>query len=299
MGKAERKRTGGIRNWSARRRTALTLGLISALTGATWALSAAGATVDREALIVKALAPTQALLERNATALCAAFTPDVAAELVRGAPPGADCATAAASVFAATAANEPAPPPGSRVLAAGFVQVEVHGSSATVSYLPGFIPAGAGAAIGGHTEPIEMELRELGGHWLVSSPALVAALPGCRLHTPAACGPGSKVLAYSFGAPFVEMIARPPAAVRRAGGRLLAAFEAGRRDVSESGCLACHRIGVSGNRGPGPNLSRVGARRSRLQIEGALIHPRAPMPSFSRLPPRKLHDIVIFLSQLR
>ena len=69
--------------------------------------------------------------------------------------------------------------------------------------------------------------------------------------------------------------------------------------MAQMRCLACHRIGSEGNPGPGPDLSRVGSRLSRAQIEHALIAARAPMPSFNRLPPAKLKALVTFLTKLQ
>jgi ubiquinol-cytochrome c reductase cytochrome b subunit/menaquinol-cytochrome c reductase cytochrome b/c subunit len=69
--------------------------------------------------------------------------------------------------------------------------------------------------------------------------------------------------------------------------------------MAQSGCLACHSIGQSGNRGPGPSLDHVGSMLSRRGIEHALISPTAPMPSFKHLPPAKFKALVTFLSDLR
>ena len=41
-----------------------------------------------------------------------------------------------------------------------------------------------------------------------------------------------------------------PAAVVQAGGQTLAEYEAGKKVVAQSGCLACHKIGDNGNDGP-------------------------------------------------
>jgi menaquinol-cytochrome c reductase cytochrome b/c subunit len=75
--------------------------------------------------------------------------------------------------------------------------------------------------------------------------------------------------------------------------------EAGRLDVAGLGCLACHRIGDSGNRRPGENLTHIGSKLSEREIVHAIVDPRAPMPSFRLLPAQKLHDIVRFLAALR
>jgi len=91
----------------------------------------------------------------------------------------------------------------------------------------------------------------------------------------------------------------PPPAVLHAGGRQLAEFEQGRLVVAQSGCLACHRLGQSGNHGPGPNLTHIGSKLSRRGIEHAIIDPTAPMPSFKNLPAAKFKAVVTFLHELR
>ncbi len=102
----------------------------------------------------------------------------------------------------------------------------------------------------------------------------------------------------STGSPYTVEIATP-AAVRQAGGRMLAEFEAGRKVIAGSGCLACHKLGENGNNGPGPELTHVGARIPRQGIARTLVNPTAPMPSFRHLPPKKFQEAVAFLSQLK
>lgn len=80
-----------------------------------------------------------------------------------------------------------------------------------------------------------------------------------------------------------------------------AAYQAGREVLSASGCLGCHRIGALGNTGPGPDLSRIGARKTRKEIARILINPTAPMPSYSRVreeDPRGFRDLVTYLASL-
>ncbi|HVR05623.1 MAG TPA: c-type cytochrome, partial [Solirubrobacteraceae bacterium] len=101
----------------------------------------------------------------------------------------------------------------------------------------------------------------------------------------------------STGSPYaVEM--PTPQRIVRAGGKELAEFEAGRKVVAQSGCLACHKLGENGNNGPGPELTEIGARIPRLGIARTLVNPTAPMPSFRYLPPHKFAALVDFLSQL-
>jgi menaquinol-cytochrome c reductase cytochrome b/c subunit len=90
-----------------------------------------------------------------------------------------------------------------------------------------------------------------------------------------------------------------PARIQKAGGTTLAEFEAGKKAVAQSGCLACHKIGDNGNAGPGPNLTHIASRLYRQAIARTLVDPTAPMPSFKNLPPQKFQAIVGFLSQLK
>ena len=76
-------------------------------------------------------------------------------------------------------------------------------------------------------------------------------------------------------------------------------FLAGRELTRQTGCLACHRIGSSGNDGPGNNLTGVGDRRSRSEIRLALLDPRGLMRSYDELPADDLDALVAFLSTLR
>jgi len=81
-----------------------------------------------------------------------------------------------------------------------------------------------------------------------------------------------------------------------------ATFTAGEKVVGESGCLACHTIGVNGNNGPGPVLTNIGSIRRPAAIASTLRNPTAPMPSFSGLAtqsPTKFNDLVTFLSELQ
>jgi menaquinol-cytochrome c reductase cytochrome b/c subunit len=100
------------------------------------------------------------------------------------------------------------------------------------------------------------------------------------------------------GAPTAIEMATP-AAVKEAGGKLLAEYEEGRKVVAQSGCLACHKLGDNGNAGPGPDLTHIADRIPRQAIARTLVNPTAPMPSFKNLPPKKFEAIVNFLSQLK
>jgi ubiquinol-cytochrome c reductase cytochrome b subunit/menaquinol-cytochrome c reductase cytochrome b/c subunit len=79
-------------------------------------------------------------------------------------------------------------------------------------------------------------------------------------------------------------------------------YQPGRDVAASSGCLGCHKIGENGNAGPGPPLTKVGARLPRQAIARTLINPTPPMPTYARLRqqnPKQFNDLVNFLSSLR
>jgi menaquinol-cytochrome c reductase cytochrome b/c subunit len=100
------------------------------------------------------------------------------------------------------------------------------------------------------------------------------------------------------GSPYALEWKTPSAIVKR-GPQAVAKFEAGRRAIAATGCEACHKIGENGNPGPGPPLTTIGSRIPAEGIRRTLLNPTAPMPSFKELPPKKLQDIVYFLSNLK
>jgi len=73
----------------------------------------------------------------------------------------------------------------------------------------------------------------------------------------------------------------------------------GKEVAANSGCLGCHKFGENGNDGPGPNLTKVGARLPKQAIERTLNNPTAPMPSFKNMPAEQKTALVNFLGQLR
>jgi len=91
----------------------------------------------------------------------------------------------------------------------------------------------------------------------------------------------------------------PPANVMAQGSTAIADFNAGKQVAAQSGCLACHKFGESGNDGPGPPLGKIAARLPRQAIARTLVNPTAPMPSFKSLAPEKFNALVDFLGNLR
>ncbi len=137
--------------------------------------------------------------------------------------------------------------------------------------------------------PPQGGLRALTVRWYARDGSLTKTIQTSHIHLAAVVETGGPT---QFTVP-------PPPALVRSGKRQLAEFEQGRMVVAQSGCLACHRIGQSGNHGPGPGLTHIGSKVSRHGIEHALIDPTAPMPSFKNLPAAKFKAVVEFLSELR
>jgi len=93
-----------------------------------------------------------------------------------------------------------------------------------------------------------------------------------------------------------------PKNVTAQGAAAVATYKAGQQVVGQSGCGACHRFGEAGNAGPGPELTKIGARLPAAAIQRTLLNPTAPMPSFAGLQqtsPQQFNDMVMFLSSLR
>jgi hypothetical protein len=237
-----------------------------------------------------ARAPYEAFFRREPAALCAAFTPTVASQLVADAPAGLSCESAVSEVFAQTAPYQP-PLPASLPASWVVTHIVAHGSSASAKVLYG----GEGSAA--------ISLQKVADTWLVSNRSKLVTVKGCGGISQATPCPASARVMYFFIAPLVASgpphLVPIPQAVKRAGGRVLSEFKAGRVVYAQSGCAACHRIGDQGNAQPGPNLTHVGARLSPSRIMRAIVDPTEPMPSFKGLPRAKLKAIVEFLSLLR
>jgi menaquinol-cytochrome c reductase cytochrome b/c subunit len=76
-------------------------------------------------------------------------------------------------------------------------------------------------------------------------------------------------------------------------------YEAGKLVVAQSACLACHKIGDSGNGTLAPDLTDIGSRIPRNAILRSLVAGPSIMPSFKSLGPKKLNEVADFLSSLK
>lgn len=253
------------------------------------------AEIDRAAR-----APYVAVVARDASALCADFTPAVARRLARRGSRSASCDERVAEVFARSAPFEPKPLP---VVPSAFQvnRVTQHGNVASAAVTYGVDGSGVRVTLG---------LARIGGDWRVSTRPTLRLVSGCYVGgvLTERCLKDARVMLFSIGK--LDMRSEPgggvnaqrlvpvPPAVEDAGGSVLNEFKVGMKVVAQSGCLACHRIGEQGNSGPGPNLTHIGSTLSDRQIEHAILDPTAPMPSFKNFPDAKLKDVVEFLAQL-
>jgi quinol-cytochrome oxidoreductase complex cytochrome b subunit len=78
-----------------------------------------------------------------------------------------------------------------------------------------------------------------------------------------------------------------------------ARYQAGADVVTQSACLACHKIGESGNGTLAPDLTHIGARIPREAILRSLVAGPSIMPSFKSLGKQKLNQVADFLSYLK
>jgi quinol---cytochrome c reductase cytochrome c subunit, bacillus type len=76
-------------------------------------------------------------------------------------------------------------------------------------------------------------------------------------------------------------------------------YEAGKLVVAQSACLACHKIGESGNGTLAPDLTHIGSRIPREAILRSLVAGPSIMPSFKSLGKKKLNEVADFLSYLK
>jgi hypothetical protein len=262
-------------------------------------VSGCGSTVELGQIRSAALAPYIALSRGDARGLCRAFTPAVARTLADGASRGAGCEGMVAGLFARSVPFESELRLASPDLRARVATIDGDDAEAVVNY--GTL---------GSSVHVTLKLVKVGGAWRVGTSPSVRLVSGCvvRGAFSARCRKGARVLLFSLGTPEpasgqsgvgdeTQLVAVPFSVVR-AGGDELREFDAGMMVVGEAGCLACHRIGQYGNRGPGPDLTHGGSGLTERQITEALLEPSAPMPSFKNLPTAKFRAVVQFLAHL-
>jgi hypothetical protein len=232
-----------------------------------------------------ALAPYRAFLQKEPARLCADFVPSASAYLARA--HGGDCPSMLRG-YMGTHSKVATLPPERRL----GVQVAVHGrwASALLSYEDASMTPARGR--------IEVAMEEVGPRWLVATRPMVARVPGCLDQVP--CPPGTATVIFTLGHPTTAHLAT--ISVPTSGlspGAKPRIVQAGEQIAVTAGCIACHRIGRTGNRGPGPPLTHIGARLNEAQLRRVLATPLGVMPSFRGLPKPKRESLLRFLALLQ
>jgi hypothetical protein len=273
--------------------------VVAVLIGGLAVTGCGGSDSPSTAIGVAIRAPYTAFIRREASTLCADFTPAAAAQLARRVSRSSSCQARVAEAFARSEPFERKFQPAAlaTIRVSGVMQ---HGdvAGATINYSDS-------------RTRVLIELVKINDTWRVATRPLLGLIKGCFVRglLTVTCPTNARVMLFSIGEPELraehgdgvngQQLVRVPSAVKDAGGKRLDEFNAGMTVVVRSGCLACHRIGLQGNSGPGQNLTHVGSTLSGRQIEHAILDPTAPMPSFKNLPATKLKNLVYFLSMLR
>jgi Cytochrome C oxidase, cbb3-type, subunit III len=244
--------------------------------------------MTEKAIVTAARAPLVDYFNKDASALCSDFTRSAAATLARGQPGGRNCQKRVGRAFAQGEVLGAAKSR-SLLVATKATRVTWRGNNARVVFM---------FAEGQRAGKFTLELLRQNGRWRVATrPLLELVACDIRLYK-GTCPNNARVVVLAF---MTKMRASPfiPPAIRHVGDRVLQEYKAGATVMAQSGCLACHRIGDDGNRGPGQNLTHVGSRLDEAQIERAIRDPSEPMPSFKNLPTARFHALVRFLQLLR
>jgi hypothetical protein len=246
-------------------------------------------SVTEKAIVQAARAPFVAYFDRDARALCSDFTQATATTLARGQPGGKSCLKRVSKAFAL---GEPLGEARSRSLLAATKAIRVtrHGDRASVMFT---------FTDGKRAGKFTLRLLRQDARWRVATRPLLELVTCTFRLDGAICQSKSRVVVLAFMTELTASSPFIPPAIRHTGGRVLREFKAGATVATESGCLACHRIGEDGNRGPGQDLTHIGARLDEAQIKRAILDASEPMPSFKNLPKEKFHALVRFLHLLR
>jgi cytochrome c551/c552 len=129
--------------------------------------------------------------------------------------------------------------------------------------------------------------------------ACTVALAGCGGDSGEHGGEDGENTRTAAGTPAPEVTESAGAAPDAAALPSAPGTEKGRRLVLASGCLACHKVGVAGEDGPGPVLTKVGSRLDDAEIRRNLVSPTPPMPPYRMLPKADLDALVSYLATLR
>lgn len=176
----------GSRRWRVTRLTAILVGLTA---------TGCGSSDPTREIVQAARAPYIAVLQRNAHALCAAFTPAAAADLASSLSAGMGCDHRVAEAFARSEPIEPAPL-SSALKAVRVGGVAKHGNAATA------VVTFAGRA--GTSSKVRLAVTRLrGGSWRVATPPRIGLIKGCNVHgqLSAHCQKNAELMVFVIGSP--------------------------------------------------------------------------------------------------
>lgn len=100
------------------------------------------------------------------------------------------------------------------------------------------------------------------------------------------------------GAPASTTAASAPAPATASAPASGAAVKAGARQFQVQGCSGCHTIAGTGGTA-GPNLTHIGARLSRAQMEATITHGKDGMPAFATIGTADLNALLDYLQSLK
>jgi hypothetical protein len=183
-------------------------------------------------------APYEAVLNRDAAALCGDFIPTTSADLVAGAPQGSTCESAADELFASTINQHTR-------LAALLAKFRVNSIASHGDHATAVLEDTKVRHHGRNTVRVTLEvepvaLQKSEGRWLISSPATLRSTNSCGSPTPPSrCTSNARVLVFgiittsTYRGPSLPPI---PTAVKHAGGKEQYDFKAGRTIYAQTGC---------------------------------------------------------------
>lgn len=115
---------------------------------------------------------------------------------------------------------------------------------------------------------------------------------------PVAVAFAALAVAAGFGVSYLRAHTAAPTSTASApaGGGGTAA--AGAQVYQSNGCTGCHVIGGSGS-AVGPNLTHIGAVRTREQLEPPIVKGKGMMPGYPNLKPAELNALLDYLQSLK
>jgi mono/diheme cytochrome c family protein len=159
------------------------------------------------------------------------------------------------------------------LVAAGFAVKIIPGAATLIVYLA------LGIGTFGYLVELTSRPVPVAAAVVVLAVAAVAGVTYLKAHTPAA--------------PSAAPAAAPPAASPGGG-----AGVSGAQVYQTNGCAGCHVVAGSGG-AVGPNLTHIGASRTRAQLEVPIVKGKGSMPPYASLTPAQLNALLDYLQSLK